>query len=58
MAKDTITIKVSQNFHSWWLKQPYYKDKGLMFVAWAAWNACEIRKRSDNAIKPRTKINN
>ena len=41
IPKDTITLEASRVFYDWWLKPPYSKDQGLMYVAWGAWKACE-----------------
>jgi hypothetical protein len=48
MAKDTITLEISQDFYDWWREQPYHKDQGLMYVAWKAWKACEIKYEKYN----------
>lgn len=47
MTKDTITIEVNQDFYTWWQKQVYRKDQGLMYIAWAAWKACEEQKKEE-----------
>lgn len=43
MSKATIELEVSQDFYSWWQKQACSKDQGLMYIAWAAWKACETK---------------
>lgn len=45
-VKNTTTLEVSQDFYDWWQTLPCSNDKGLMYIAWQAWKACEAKIKS------------
>jgi len=51
IPKETITMEVSKDFYAWWQKQVCKHDKGLMFIAWSAWKACEMNWLSTKGSK-------